>query len=138
MSFTYTRTVTFGGCGMPMMPMAPMMPMMGGCCSPMMRPPLFCRPYPMMAACGAVAAGVCAGALIANPQIINGIGNAFKWGYNSVIKPVWNSAIKPALGFIGQGLKWVWDHTLGWVIKKISKKSEQTPKADESSTQTQS
>lgn len=124
MSFTYTRTITASGCGMPMMPMMPMRPMMhpmpifGGCCRPMMGG---------CAVGGAVLAGACAGALLANPQVLNGIGSAFKWGYNNIIQPVWNGVIKPVWNFaynnilkpIGSGLRWVWDHTLGWVLKKL-------------------
>ena len=91
MSFSYTRTITTNGLGMPMMPMRPMMGM-GGCFSPMMGGSIFCRPYPMMAIGGAVAAGACIGAALACPGVMNAIGS---------------------------GLKWVWDHTLGWVLKKL-------------------
>ena len=126
MSFSYTRTITTNGLGMPMMPMRPMMGM-GGCFSPMMGGSIFCRPYPMMAVGGAVAAGACIGAALACPGVMNAIGSGLKWGYNNIILPVWNGIIKPVglwtynniLKPIGSGLKWVWDHTLGWVLKKL-------------------
>ena len=71
--------------------------------------------------------------------VVNFAGQALKWGYNHVVLPVWNNVIKPAWNFtynnilkpvgnflwndvlkpIGNGLKWIWDHTLGWVLKKI-------------------
>ena len=58
---------------------------------------------------------------------MSAIGSGLKWGYNNIIQPVWNGVIKPAglwaynniLKPIGSGLQWVWDHTLGWVLKKL-------------------
>lgn len=149
MSFTYTRTITASGCGMPMMPMMPMRPVM----HPAMRMPIFggcCRPMMGCAVGGAVLAGACAGALLANPQIVNGIGNGLKWGYNNIIQPVWNGVIKPVWNFaynnilkpIGSGLRWVWDHTLGWVLKKLetatSKKSSKAAKEATETSQAES
>ena len=152
MSISVTRNININGCAMPMMGMMPM----GGLCRPAM--PIFggyCSPAVGCAAGGALAAGVCIGAL-ATPGVLSAVGSGLKWGYNHLLKPLWNSAIKPAgiwmynnllkpawnnflkpaFGYIGQGLKWVWDHTLGRVIKKISGKKAQkaaTQKAEESS-----
>lgn len=133
MSIHIVRNVTFGGCGIPMMGMGPMpmgpMPIMGHCS-------IFCRPYPYMAVGGAMMAGACIGAALANPGVINAIGSGLKWGYNNLVLPVWNGVVKPVTSWaynnilkpIGHGLKWVWDHTLGWVLKKldnsVTKKSE--------------
>jgi len=151
MSVQIVRNINISTCGMPMMSMGPMM---SGCC-PGMGMSVFCRPYPMMAMGGAVAAGMLTGAVLANPQILGAIGSGLKWGYNnlvlpvwngvikpvaswtynSILKPAWNNFIKPTLGLIGQGLQWVWDHTLGWVIKKIGKKSGGETKAQGETTQ---
>ncbi len=145
MSVQIVRNVNISGCGMGMMPMMGM----GGCC-PGMGMSVFCRPYPMMAMGGAMAAGACIGAALATPGVIDAIGSvvkpvinfagqALKWGYNNVVLPVWNGVVKPVWNFaynnilkpvgnflwndvikpIGNGLKWIWDHTLGWVLKKI-------------------
>lgn len=122
MSISITRNINISGYGMPMMGM---MPMGGMCCRPAM--PIFggyCTP--MMSAGGAMMAGACVGAALANPGVLNAIGSGLKWGYNHILKPVWNSVIKPAglwvynniLKPIGSGLKWVWDHTLGRLFKK--------------------
>lgn len=137
MSVQIVRNINISGCAMPMMGMAPMPMMgMGGCCSPMMCGSVFCRPYPYMAMGGAVMAGACIGAALANPGVINAIGSGLKWGYNNLVLPVWNGVVKPVASWaynnilkpIGHGLKWVWDHTLGWVLKKldnaVTKKSE--------------
>lgn len=91
---------------MPMMPM-PFMPM-----------------YPMS---NAMAAGFCAGAVMGMPGALQAIGTGLKWGYNNIVKPVWNSVVKPVWNFAKNevikpvlgGLRWVWDHSLGWVFKKI-------------------
>lgn len=72
---------------------------------------------------------------IIQPAWNNYIKPALGWVYNSVLKPAWNNYIKPTLGLIGQGLQWIWDHTLGWIIKKVGKKSEGTPKAQGETTQ---
>lgn len=136
MNMQITRNLNISGCGMPMMPAMGM----GGYCSPMLGGSIFCRPYPMMAMGGAMAAGICAGALLANPQILSTIGSGLKWGYNNLILPLWNSVLKPAglwaynniLKPIGSGLKWLWDHTLGWVIKKVESKkaAKETAKSE--------
>ncbi len=137
------------GCGcMPMTPMAPCtvfgptypvapMPM-----APVPMVPVGCC-YPMS---NAMAAGYCTGALLAMPGVVNAIGSGLKWGYDNIIKPVWNGVVKPAWNFvkndilkpIGKGLKWVWDHTLGWVFKKVegavdasnAKKAEEKAEAE--------
>lgn len=142
MSVQIVRNVNISGCGMGM----PIMPMMGmgGCCTPMMGGSIFCRPYPMMAMGGAVMAGACIGAALANPGVLDAIGSGLKWGYNNLVLPVWNGVIKPVglwtynniLKPIGSGLRWVWDHTLGWVLKKLEtatskKKSETTTESAE-------
>ena len=108
---------------MPMAPV-PMFPMMG------------C--YPMS---DSMAAGYCAGAILACPGALQAIGNGLKWGYNNIIKPVWNGVIKPAWNFvkndilkpIGSGLKWLWDHSLGWCLKKLGSATSQgkSEEADE-------
>lgn len=100
---------------MPMGPV-PMFPMMG------------C--YPMS---DGMAAGYCAGALLACPGALQAIGDGLKWGYNNIIKPVWNGVVKPAWNFvkndilkpIGSGLKWLWDHSLGWCLKKLESVTSQ-------------
>ena len=134
MNLSITRNINISGYGMPMMGM---MPMGGMCCRPAM--PIFggyCTP--VMAAGGTMMAGACVGAALATPGVLNAIGSGLKWGYNHLLKPVWNSVIKPAgqwiynsllkpaglwvynsiLKPIGSGLKWVWDHTLGKLFKK--------------------
>lgn len=143
MSFTYTRSVSVSGCGMPMMLMRPMMPMMaiGGCCGPRM--PIFgcCNPYYAMG--GAAMAGACVGAALATPGVMSAIGSGLKWGYNNIIQPVWNGVIKPVANWtynnilkpIGSGLKWVWDHTLGWVLKKIGEATSKKNKKPEGTEQ---
>lgn len=132
MHFTQITNITVRG-GVPMMPPPPMMapPMMGGVCH---RSPIFsfgfpCRP--MMN--DAMAAGMLTGAALAMPGVLNGIGRAAKWTFNNVLKPVgqfaWNNILKPVGTFaynnilrpIGKGLKWVWDHSLGWVFKQMDK-----------------
>ena len=100
MSIQITRNVNICGYGMPMMPMMSM----GGCYTPAM--PIFgtcCTPIPVMC-CGIMnndmAAGYCIGTALGNPGVLNAIGS---------------------------GLKWVWNHTLGGLLKKndaTSKKSE--------------
>ena len=139
MSVQITRNVNISGYGMPMMPMMSM----GGCC-PGMGMSIFCRPYPVMAMSGAVAAGMLTGALLANPQVLNTIGSGLKWGYNNLVLPVWNGVIKPVANWtynnilkpIGSGLKWVWDHTLGWVLKKLeSATSKKSAKPEETTVQ---
>lgn len=113
------------------MPMAPVPMFPIGCC------------YPMS---DAMAAGYCTGAILGMPGVLNAIGDGLKWGYNNIIKPVWNGVVKPAWNFvkndilkpIGKGLKWVWDHTLGWVFKKMegavdasnAKKAEEKAEAE--------
>lgn len=104
----------FGPAPYPVTPMpvapVPVLPMMG------------C--YPMS---DGMAAGYCAGAILAMPGAVQAIGNGLKWGYNNIIKPVWNGVVKPAWNFvkndilkpIGSGLKWLWDHSLGWCLKKL-------------------
>lgn len=82
--------------------------------------------------------------------VINFAGQALKWGYNNIVLPVWNNVVKPAWNFaynnilkpvgnflwndvlkpIGNGLKWIWDHTLGWVLKKIGNSSSSSSKAE--------
>lgn len=130
---------------MPMMPMRPMMPMMamGGCYGPGM--PIFGFSNPNCAMGGAAMAGACVGAALATPGVMSAIGSGLKWGYNNIIKPVWNSVIKPVWNFaynnilkpIGSGLKWVWDHTLGWVFKKIGEAtSKKSKKAEATEPQT--
>ena len=48
--------------------------------------------------------------------------------WNNVVKPAWNFVKNDILKPIGSGLKWLWDHSLGWCLKKLegatSKKSE--------------
>jgi hypothetical protein len=34
-------------------------------------------------------------------------------------EPAWNFVKNDILKPIGKGLKWIWDHTLGWVFKKV-------------------
>lgn len=154
MNVSITRNINISGCGMPMMGMMPM----GGYCRPAMS--IFggyCAPVMGCGMSNAMAAGLCVGALAATPGVLNAIGSGLKWGYNhilqplwngvikpagtwiynSVLKPVWNNFLKPTFGLIGQGLKWVWDHTLGWVIKKISgKKAEKATQTEGATTQT--
>lgn len=140
MSFTYTRSISVSGCGMPMMPMRPMMAM-GGYCGPRM--PIFgcCNPYYAMG--GAAMAGACIGAALATPGVMSAIGSGLKWGYNNIIQPVWNGVIKPVWNFaynnilkpIGSGLRWVWDHTLGWVLKKIGEATSKKSKKAEGTEQ---
>ena len=119
----------FGPPAYPIAP-APMVPVMG------------C--YPMMS--DAMAAGYFTGAVIGNPYAMQVIGDGLKWGYNHIIKPVWNGVVKPVWNFvkndilrpIGKGLKWIWDHTLGWVFKKVegavdasnAKKAEEKAEAE--------
>ena len=130
MNYTYTRTITTSGCGMPMMPMGmgPMMGMGGPCIHPRMSIFGFgCRPMMGYAIGGAALAGACAGAALAMPGVMNAIGSGLKWGYNNLALPVWNNVLKPAglwtynniLKPIGSGLQWVWDNTLGWVLRKL-------------------
>ena len=112
MSIQIVRNINISGCAMPMMGMVPMPMMgMGGCCSPIMGGSIFCRPYPYMAMGGAMMAGACIGAALANPGVINALG--------SVIKPVWNGVLKPVIRAIGNFVEWVWDNTLGWIIKNV-------------------
>lgn len=98
---------------MPMTPMVPMVPV-----APMM--PMYPMNDPM-------AAGFGFGMLMGMPGAAQALGDGLRWGYNNlikpvwngVVKPVWNEVVKPTLNFVGKGLKWVWDHTLGWVFKKV-------------------
>lgn len=144
MSVQITRNVNINGCEMPMMPMMSM----GGCCTPAM--PIFgtcCTPVPVMG-CGIMnndmAAGYCIGTALGNPGVLSAIGSGLKWGYNNLVLPVWNGVIKPVANWtynnilkqIGSGLKWVWDHTLGWVLKKIGEAtSKKTEKPQETTSQ---
>ena len=102
-------------------------------------------PVPMMPMCypmsDAMAAGFCTGAILATPGAVQAIGDGLKWGYNHIIKPVWNgvvkpiwnNVVKPAWNFvkndilkpIGSGLKWLWDHSLGWCLKKLGSATSQ-------------
>lgn len=133
MSFTRITNITVNGGCMPMggMMPPPPPPMMGGCCH---NRPLwgFGFPgHPYMN--GAMAAGMCTGMALAIPGVMQGIGQAAKWTYNNILKPVgsfaWNNVLKPVWNFahdnilrpLGKGLKWVWDHTLGWVFKQMDK-----------------
>ena len=129
MAIYFNQQITsFGGCqsfGMGCMPM-PMAPV------PMF-PAYGC--YPMS---DAMAAGYCTGAVLAMPGVLQAVGNGLKWGYNNIIKPVWNGVVKPAWNFvkndilkpIGSGLKWLWDHSLGWCLKKLQGATSKS-KADE-------
>ena len=134
MNVSITRNINISGCGMPMMGMMPM----GGYCRPAMS--IFggyCAPVMGCGMSNAMAAGLCVGAACAIPGVLSGIGSALKFGYNHILKPagIWtyNNILKP----IGSGLKWVWDHTLGWVIKKISgKKAEKATQTEGTTTQT--
>ena len=144
MSVQITRNVNISGYGMPMMPMMSM----GGCYTPSM--PIFggyCTPAPMMG-CGIMnndmAAGYCVGTALATPGVLQAIGSGLKWGYNNLVLPVWNGVIKPVANWtynnilkpIGSGLKWVWDHTLGWVLKKLeSATSKKSAKPEETTAQ---
>ena len=142
MNVSITRNINISGYGMPMMGMMPM----GGYCRPAMS--IFggyCAPVMGCGMSNAMAAGLCVGALAATPRVLNAIGSGLKWGYNHILQPLWNGVIKPAgiwtynniLKPIGSGLKWVWDHTLGWVIKKISgKKAEKATQTEGATTQT--
>ena len=97
---------------MPPVPMAPVPMVPVGCC------------YPMS---DSMAAGYCMGSVMANPYAMQVIGDGLRWGYNNIIKPVWNGVVKPVWNFVnneilkpvGAGLKWLWDHSLGWVLKKV-------------------
>ena len=115
----------------PMMPPPPM---------PMMPMP-FMPMYPMS---GAMATGFCIGAMMGMPGTMNAIGTGLQWGYNNIIRPVWNSVVKPVWNFaknevikpVLSGLRWVWDHTLGWALKKVegvaeADKARQAEKAAE-------
>lgn len=119
-------------------------PMMGGGCLPMpacCQNTIFSAPYPMpmpvpmmpmmpvpmMPMSDAMALGCGMGMLAGTPGALQFIGDGLSWGYNNIIKPVWNGVVKPAWNFvrndilrpIGKGLRWIWDHTLGWVFKKV-------------------
>ena len=119
-----------------------------GCCSPMRSSctifgPAYpvatvpMAPVPMMPMCypmsDAMAAGFCTGAILGMPGAVQAIGAGLKWGYNNIIKPVWNGVVKPAWNFvkndilkpIGSGLKWLWDHSLGWCLKKLGSATSQ-------------
>ena len=145
--FSITRNVSISGCGMPMGPIigGPMLPPMAGPCMP---------PIPMVGGyyggiCNNdMAAGYCVGAALSNPGVMHTLGTGIKWGWNHVIKPVgefaWNKVLKPVGQFlwndilkpVGNDLKWVWDHTLGRVFKKIggsssSEKAKDTPKTQD-------
>ncbi len=96
--------------------------------TPAMPMPLAPMPMiPMYPYSNAMATGYCIGTAMAMPGALQAIGTGLQWGYNNIVKPVWNSVVKPVWNFaknevlrpIGAGLRWVWDHTLGWVFKKI-------------------
>ncbi len=110
------------GCGM----QPPMM--INSCFAPMPMPVAPMVPVaPMMPMNNSMAAGWCVGTLMGMPGVLPAIGKGLEWGYNNIIKPVWNGVVKPAWNFvkndilkpIGSGLKWLWDHSIGWGLKKI-------------------
>ena len=149
MAIYFNQQITsFGGCqsfGMGCMPM----PMASTSCTIFGGPaypvaPMPMAPVPMFPAYGcypmsdAMTAGYCTGAVLAMPGVLQAVGNGLKWGYNNIIKPVWNGVVKPAWNFvkndilkpIGSGLKWLWDHSLGWCLKKLQGATSKS-KADE-------
>lgn len=146
-----------GGCCAPAMPIfgsaccTPVVPVMGGCCGIMNND--MAAGYCIGTALGtpgvlnAIGSGLQWGYNNIVKPVVHFAGQAIQWGYNNIIKPVWNFAynniLKPVGNFlwndvlkpIGNGLKWVWDHTLGWVLKKVGEAGKSKEKTAEGATE---
>lgn len=107
MSIRITRNINIQGYGKSMMGMG-MMPMGGMYYRPTMSlfGNGFCSPMMSWGMSKAMGVGMCVGALAATPGLLKAT---------------------------GKGLKWAWDHSIGWLIKKI--KGKKSEKAEQTKTQ---